>query len=214
MGLVLRTTRDRDPLRQDVSADPKGHGWNPKAAAAPLIRPPAPNRAGGGCDIPERKPSPLSRSCDLTEDMYVHAANDLTVWKVAPYLEMVARGPARGELSLISPVVAPVPLARSPRGGSGAPASGLEKMQSRISDRKKERSEKNAAGSKPDLSSKNKRVDTSQAARNWSRNKVNETRARELTGLLRASITTCTRKAMSLAGRLAQPSCLCTGNPT
>ena len=46
--------------------------------------------------------------------------------------------------------------------GSDTPTSGYEKMQSRIANRRKERIEKNATGSKPGPSSKNKRVKKSQ----------------------------------------------------
>ena len=59
-------------------------------------------------------------------------------------------------------------------------------MQPRIVNRKKERSEKNATGSKPGPSSKNKRVKKSQEKE--SDKKANETRARELTSLLEQAL--------------------------
>ena len=63
----LRTTRN--PLRQDASTNPKGHGRHTKAISALFRRPMTPNCTGGRCGIPTPKQSPVSRSCDLTEKM-------------------------------------------------------------------------------------------------------------------------------------------------
>ena len=60
----------RDPLHQDVSLDPKGHGRDAKATSMSLRRMTS-NRAGGRCDnvILTPKQSPVSRPCTATEDM-------------------------------------------------------------------------------------------------------------------------------------------------
>ena len=60
----LKSTRDT--LHQDASPDPKGHGHDAKATAMSLKRTTS-NRAGGRCDIPTPKKSPVSWSC--TEEM-------------------------------------------------------------------------------------------------------------------------------------------------
>ena len=59
-------------------------------------------------------------------------------------------------------------------------------MQSRIANRKKERSQKNATGSKPGLNSNNNKV--KKLHEKSSVNKANETRARELTSLLKQAL--------------------------
>ena len=65
-------------------------------------------------------------------------------------------------------------------------SSGYEKMQSGIAHRKKERSEKAATGSKPDLNSNNKKMKKSHEK--GLDKKANETRARELTSLLKQDL--------------------------
>ena len=72
--------------------------------------------------------------------------------------------------------------------GGGDPPNGYDKMQSRIANRKKERSEKNTTGNTPRLNSNNKKVEKSHEKGSSSDKKTNETRARELTGLLKHAL--------------------------
>ena len=68
---MARLKFTRDPLHQDVSPDPQGHGRHSKAGTmSPRRVTSIGNRAGGRCDIPTPTKSPVSiRSCTATESM-------------------------------------------------------------------------------------------------------------------------------------------------
>ena len=59
--VVSRLRAARDPLRQEASANPKGHGGHTKATAGLFRKPTTPNRTGARCDIPTPSQSPVSR---------------------------------------------------------------------------------------------------------------------------------------------------------
>ena len=66
--------RDSEPhethfVKIYASADPQGHGRNSEATAALFMKLSTPNRAGGRCDMPTPKQSPVSRSCYLTKEI-------------------------------------------------------------------------------------------------------------------------------------------------
>ena len=149
----LRTTRD--PLRQDASADPKGHGGHTKAAAALFRKPTTPNRAGDRCDIPTPKQSPVSRSCSLTGGMPSSVESG-----AGPGIRSSSWATKRRVELAIGDDGSDASGSRSKR-GTDNPMKGYKEMQARITAQKKEQ-EKNATGSKPAKSSKNKRVKKTQ----------------------------------------------------
>ena len=66
--VMARLRYTRDTLHQDASPYPKGHGRDAKATTMSLRRTTS-NHAGGRCDIPTPKQSPVSRPCTATEEM-------------------------------------------------------------------------------------------------------------------------------------------------
>ena len=67
--VAARLKSTRDTTHQDASPDPKGHGRAAKATLNMFQRRMTSNRAGGRCDIPTPKQSPVSRLCTATEQM-------------------------------------------------------------------------------------------------------------------------------------------------
>ena len=134
-----------------------------------------PYRAGGRCDLPTPKQSPVSRPYSLTEEMPSSVESG-----ARPSIRGSAFGTKRRVGFDIEGVGTDASGSKSKRGDD--PMIGYEAMQTRIANRKKEL-EKCAAGTKPVKGSNKKRVKKTKEARD-SEQDANETRARELTCLL------------------------------
>ena len=160
----IRTTRN--PLRQDASADPQGHGGHTKAASALFGRPMAPNRASSRCGIPTPNQSTVSRSCSLIEEMPSSVESG-----AGPSIRDSLWGTKRRVEFAIKDRGSDAQGSKSKRGDD--PMKGYEAMQTRIANRKKER-EKSVTGSKHAKSSNKKHVKKTKET-NESEQDANET---------------------------------------
>ena len=133
---MARLRATRDPLRQDASANSKGHGRHSKAAADIFMKPSLPSRAVGRCVIltPKNSPATCSRSCNLTSDEPSSVESgavpsNSNSWATKRMVEFaITDGGSDASGS------------KGSKGGD-EPSCGYEKMQTRI--RKKERSQNN-----------------------------------------------------------------------
>ena len=165
-----QTLAHGDPPHQDVSPDPKGHGRDAKAMPMSLRRMTS-NRAGGRCDIPTPKQSPVSRSCTATEDMPSSVESG-----AGPSI----RGGSWGTRRRVDFAVD----VDGESDGSVSKSKGYVAMQTRIATKKKERDHERAqaAGKPARGSNTTKRVKKSSGIQGLV--EENETRARALTSLL------------------------------
>ena len=170
---MARLKSTRDPLHHDVSPDPKGHGRGPKATSMSLRRIPS-NLAGGRCDIPTPKQSPVSRPCTATEGVPSSAESGAgpsirggswgTKWRVNFAIDVDGESDALGSKS--------------------SKSKGYVAMRTRIARKKKARHRERAqaAGKPARGSNTTKRVKKSSGPQGSV--EENETRARALTSLL------------------------------